>query len=155
MIYKLAKDQINHVFDWATVRPKLKTVSGVMESIVSNQTKRVLPKQHTQKARRDLFGKEFSRLDQPQHMAKLINYALSDIMLRYENTLIFGEDVAQKGGVYNVTANLYKQFGVRRVFNSPLDETSIIGLGIGFGHNGFVPIPEIQFLAYLHNAQDQ
>ena len=155
MIYKLAKDQINHVFDWATVRPKLKTVSGVMESIVSNQTKRVLPKQPTQKARRDLFGKEFSRLDQPQHMAKLINYALSDIMLRYENTLIFGEDVAQKGGVYNVTANLYKQFGVRRVFNSPLDETSIIGLGIGFGHNGFVPIPEIQFLAYLHNAQDQ
>jgi 2-oxoisovalerate dehydrogenase E1 component len=63
--------------------------------------------------------------------------------------------VAQKGGVYHVTADLYKQFGIRRVFNSPLDETSIIGFGMGFGHNGFIPIPEIQFLAYLHNAEDQ
>jgi 2-oxoisovalerate dehydrogenase E1 component len=54
-----------------------------------------------------------------------------------------------------VTADLYKQYGIRRIFNSPLDETSIIGFGIGFGHNGFVPIPEIQFLAYLHNAEDQ
>jgi len=41
------------------------------------------------------------------------------------------------------------------VFNSPLDETSIIGFGAGFAHNGFVPIPEIQFLAYFHNAEDQ
>jgi len=41
------------------------------------------------------------------------------------------------------------------VFDSSLDETSIIGFGIGFGHNGFVPIPEIQFLAYFHNAEDQ
>ena len=63
--------------------------------------------------------------------------------------------MAQKGGVYHVTADLYKQFGVRRVFNSPLDETSIIGFGIGFGQNGFIPIPEIQFLAYFHNAEDQ
>ena len=36
-----------------------------------------------------------------------------------------------------------------------LDEQSILGLAIGMGHNGFVPIPEIQFLAYLHNAEDQ
>ena len=88
-------------------------------------------------------------------MAKLINYALIDILLQYENTLIFGEDVAEKGGVYHVTADLYKKFGIRRVFNSPLDETSIIGFGAGFSQNGFVPIPEIQFLAYFHNAEDQ
>ncbi|GIT40268.1 MAG: hypothetical protein Ct9H300mP9_1180 [Candidatus Neomarinimicrobiota bacterium] len=61
---------------------------------------RKVPKQTTQKAREELFGKEFKRIDQPQHMAKLINYALSDIMLRYKNTLVFGEDGAQKGGVY-------------------------------------------------------
>ena len=91
----------------------------------------------------------------PQHMGKLLNYALSDLLLQYSNTLIFGEDVAKKGGVYHITADLYKQFGERRVFNSPLDETSIIGFGVGFAHNGFIPIPEIQFLAYLHNAEDQ
>ena len=88
-------------------------------------------------------------------MAKLINYALHDILIRYPSTVIFGEDVAIKGGVYNVTSDLHKIFGVRRVFDSPLDETSIIGFGIGFGHNGFIPIPEIQFLAYFHNAEDQ
>ena len=70
-------------------------------------------------------------MDQSHHMAKLINYTLSDLMLRYENTLVFGQDVAQKGGVYHVTADLYKQFGIRRVFNSPLDETSIIGFWNG------------------------
>ena len=88
-------------------------------------------------------------------MAKLINYALLDIMLQYDNALIFGEDVAKKGGVYHITAGLYDKFSIRRVFNSPLDETSIIGFASGLAHNGFLPIPEIQFLAYFHNAEDQ
>jgi len=154
-LYESARAQIGFVYDAATLRPKLESSKHVMASITANQTTRKVPKQTTQKAREELFGKEFKRIDQPQHMAKLINYALSDIMLRYKNTLVFGEDVAQKGGVYHVTANLYKQYGIRRVFDSSLDETSIIGFGIGFGHNGFVPIPEIQFLAYFHNAEDQ
>jgi len=154
-LYESIRSQVNHVFNAATLRPKLESAKDVMESITKNQSSRKTPKQPIQKARQDLFGKEFKRMNQSHHMAKLINYTLSDLMLRYENTLVFGEDVAQKGGVYHVTADLYKQFGIRRVFNSPLDETSIIGFGMGFGHNGFVPIPEIQFLAYLHNAEDQ
>ena len=75
--------------------------------------------------------------------------------MQYPNTVIFGEDVGKKGGVYHVTADLQKNFGSRRVFDSPLDETSILGFSSGFGHNGFVPLPEIQFLAYFHNAEDQ
>ena len=54
-----------------------------------------------------------------------------------------------------MTDNLVKRFGPRRVFNSPLDEQSIIGTGLGLAHNNFLPIPEIQFLAYVHNAEDQ
>ncbi len=154
-LYESCRTQVIHVFEAATDRPKLETAEGVMESITANQYDINVPGQPNEASRKTLFGKEFKRLDQPQHMAKLINYTLSDILLRYNNTLVFGEDVALKGGVYHVTADLYKQFGIRRVFNSPLDETSIIGFGIGFGHNGFVPIPEIQFLAYLHNAEDQ
>ena len=88
-------------------------------------------------------------------MAKLINYGLFDILMRFSNTIVFGQDVAKKGGVYHVTADLLKNFGPRRIFDSPLDETSIIGFGIGTAHNGFIPIPEIQFLAYFHNAEDQ
>ena len=84
------------------------------------------------KRRKTSFKKEFERINIPQHMAKLINYTLIDLMLEYENIVVFGEDVAEKGGVYNVTSELFNIFGARRVFNSPLDETSIIGFAMGF-----------------------
>src|SRR4029078_11519991 len=73
----------------------------------------------------------------------------------YKQVVVFGEDVAQKGGVYNVTTGLLTKFGPKRIWNSLLDETSILGTDIGMAHNGFIPIPEIQFLAYVHNAEDQ
>ena len=68
---------------------------------------------------------------------------------------MFGEDVAVKGGVYGVTRGLRARFGPERVFDTLLDETSILGLALGTAISGFVPIPEIQYLAYLHNAEDQ
>ena len=154
-IYENTRNQVNHVFNYSLNRPKLETAAQVMTSISQNQNPYLIPECPAEEIRSQVFGKEYRRIDMPQHMAKLINYALCDLLLRYPNTLIFGEDVAKKGGVYHVTADLHKKFGSRRVFDSPLDETSIIGFGIGFGHNGFIPIPEIQFLAYFHNAEDQ
>ena len=68
---------------------------------------------------------------------------------------MFGEDVAAKGGVYGVTRGLHAHFGAGRVFDTLLDETSILGLALGAAVSGFVPVPEIQYLAYLHNAEDQ
>ena len=68
---------------------------------------------------------------------------------------MLGEDIGRKGGVYNVTAKLHERFGNNRVLNTLLDEQSILGGAIGLAHNGFLPIPEIQFLAYVHNAEDQ
>jgi 2-oxoisovalerate dehydrogenase E1 component len=69
--------------------------------------------------------------------------------------LIFGEDVGTKGGVYGVTRGLQRRLGTARVFDTILDEQSILGLGLGAGLAGLIPIPEIQYLAYLHNAEDQ
>ncbi len=69
--------------------------------------------------------------------------------------LLFGEDVAAKGGVYGVTKGLLAQAGAARVFDTLLDETSILGLALGAAISGFLPIAEIQYLAYLHNAEDQ
>ena len=155
VLYKVVRKQVNHVFNSAMSRPKLIHKRDIVSSLIPNQTHRKKPKYPSEKIREKFFGKEFNRLSNPQNMSKLINYSLFDLLLTYENTLIFGEDVAQKGGVYNVTNGLSKSFGVRRVFNSPLDETSILGFAIGLSHNGFIPIPEIQFLAYFHNAEDQ
>jgi 2-oxoisovalerate dehydrogenase E1 component len=94
-------------------------------------------------------------MKKPQHMARLISWALADLMLEHEQIILAGEDVGPKGGVYNVTSKLHSRFGADRVINTLLDEQSILGLAIGLAHNGFLPIPEIQFLAYLHNAEDQ
>lgn len=91
----------------------------------------------------------------PKHLAIQINQALHDLFCKYPEALLFGEDVARKGGVYTVTRNLHKAFGNRRVFNTLLDETIILGLAQGFANMGMLPLPEIQYLAYFHNACDQ
>lgn len=154
-LYQKISQQVAHIASYALTRPKIEDPKDIGKTIVSNQEHRRAPSPPTMDALKQVLGKEAVKLEQPLHMAKLINMGLHETLLRYPNTLLFGEDVAQKGGVYNVTDGLYKAFGSRRVFNSPLDETNILGTAIGFAHNGFVPIPEIQFLAYLHNAEDQ
>ncbi len=88
-------------------------------------------------------------------LAALINAALADELARRPGMLVFGEDVGKKGGVYGVSANLQRRFGAARVFDTLLDETSILGLAQGAAHLGLLPVPEIQYLAYVHNAVDQ
>ncbi len=106
-------------------------------------------------ARLAAFGKLPERDERPRHLAHHINRALLDLLLARPEMILFGEDVAKKGGVYHVTTDLTAKAGVGRVFNTLLDETSILGLAIGAGHAGLLPFPEIQYLAYLANAVDQ
>jgi 2-oxoisovalerate dehydrogenase E1 component len=88
-------------------------------------------------------------------MAAHINAALHDELARRPEMLLFGEDVGRKGGVYNVTSGLQRTFGSDRVFDTLLDETTILGVAQGTALLGFLPVPEIQYLAYIHNALDQ
>src|SRR6185436_12460177 len=88
-------------------------------------------------------------------LAQGINAALSEALERIPGALVFGEDVAKKGGVYGVTKGLLAKFGAHRVFNTLLDEQSILGISLGAATLGLLPIPEVQYLAYLHNAEDQ
>jgi 2-oxoisovalerate dehydrogenase E1 component len=84
-----------------------------------------------------------------------VNAALTDELARRPELVVFGEDVGRKGGVYNVTHDLQRRFGAGRVFDTLLDETSILGIAQGAAQIGLLPIPEIQYLAYVHNALDQ
>ncbi|MDT5064789.1 MAG: 2-oxoisovalerate dehydrogenase component [Mycobacterium sp.] len=93
--------------------------------------------------------------DSPLTVALAINRALQEVLQRHPESLLFGEDVARKGGVYGVTRGLLKETNSARVFNTLLDEQSILGLALGAGVSGLLPIPEIQYLAYIHNALDQ
>jgi 2-oxoisovalerate dehydrogenase E1 component len=88
-------------------------------------------------------------------LAQSINATLADALAARPGMLVFGEDVARKGGVYGVTRGLAQRFGAARVFDTLLDEQSILGLALGAGLAGLLPVPEIQYLAYLHNAADQ
>ncbi|MBL7669843.1 MAG: hypothetical protein JNM39_05105 [Bdellovibrionaceae bacterium] len=166
-LYESARKRVEAVGAYAIQRPKLLQPEEIRATITACSNPRVAPSIPDDGARAKVFGVDDQQgglpqsvaisqfLAKPQHMAKLINYALTDTLLRYPNTVVFGEDVAKKGGVYNVTDGLFAKFGPKRVFNSLLDEQSILGTALGFAHNGFLPIPEIQFLAYVHNAEDQ
>nr|WP_238584649.1 alpha-ketoacid dehydrogenase subunit alpha/beta [Legionella worsleiensis] len=135
--------------------PRMSSAEEVMASIIprtGHNTEYKLPDEAT---RAKVFLGAYNQLSLKRNMCQHINFALTDLMLQYPNMLIFGEDVGKKGGVYRVTADLQARFGQRRVFDTILDETTILGTAIGLAHNGFIPVPEIQFLAYLHNAEDQ
>ncbi|WP_230462778.1 thiamine pyrophosphate-dependent enzyme [Micromonospora sp. CP22] len=106
-------------------------------------------------ARAEAFGGKPPELAGPLTLAQSINAALTDGLLYYPQMAVFGEDVAVKGGIYGVTKGLRDRFGAARVFDTLLDETSILGLGLGAGLAGMLSVPEIQYLAYLHNAEDQ
>lgn len=101
------------------------------------------------------FGATLPEQEGPLTLAETINRTLGDVLVSTPHALVFGEDVAVKGGVYGVTRGLAKKAGSARVFDTLLDEQSILGLALGAGVSGLLPIPEIQYLAYLHNAEDQ
>lgn len=106
-------------------------------------------------ARRTFFGGTLPEDEGPLTLAETINRTLGDVLVAHPNALVFGEDVGVKGGVYGVTRGLQRKAGAARVFDTLLDEQSILGLALGAGVSGLLPIPEIQYLAYLHNAEDQ
>ena len=88
-------------------------------------------------------------------LVQAINLALIQEMERDERVLILGEDVGLNGGVFRVTEGLHKRFGDKRVVDTPLAESGIIGASIGLAMAGLRPIPEIQFEGFLGPAYDQ
>jgi 2-oxoisovalerate dehydrogenase E1 component len=85
-----------------------------------------------------------------------INRTLHEVMGEHGNTLVFGEDVADpKGGVFKATVGLTDAFGAARAFNTPIAESSIVGIAIGMAAAGGRPLAELQFADFSHPAFNQ
>ena len=153
-VYRDTCAEVSDLAAEAVKRPRLQTADQVMASLIPPKRTCAPTNGPTEEDRRAAFG-DLEALKTPQPMNRLINWALTDLMLTHGEIVAMGEDVGRKGGVYGVTQRLQARFGPDRVMDTLLDEQSILGLAIGLGQNGFTPIPEIQFLAYLHNAEDQ
>jgi 2-oxoisovalerate dehydrogenase E1 component len=154
-VYDETQARVARVAEQAVTRPRLKTAADVMGSIIPPARQNRPTNGPSADAREKAFGADLKAMDDPQPMSRIINWALTDLMLAHPEIVMMGEDVGRKGGVYGVTQKLTARFGAHRMIDTLLDEQSILGLAIGMAQNGFVPMPEIQFLAYLHNAEDQ
>ncbi|GAA3856747.1 alpha-ketoacid dehydrogenase subunit beta [Saccharothrix violaceirubra] len=88
-------------------------------------------------------------------MAGALNKALADALDADPTVLVFGEDVGPLGGVFRVTDGLAARFGDRRVFDTPLAESGIVGTAIGMAMNGLRPVVEMQFDAFAYPAFEQ
>ena len=88
-------------------------------------------------------------------MAKAITAGLRQAMLDDAKVLIMGEDVGRLGGVFRVTEGLLDEFGDKRVFDSPLAESGIVGTAIGLAMRGYRPVLEMQFDGFVFPAFDQ
>ena len=159
-LYEAMRTRCFAAAEAADARPRLSSLAEVMKPLAPYTPPAV--KAEAERAdyperRLFVFGGETKLPENlpPRHLAIQINQALHDLLAKYPQALLYGEDVAQKGGVYTVTKGLYKTFKGARVFNTLLDETMILGLAQGYANMGMLPLPEIQYLAYFHNACDQ
>jgi pyruvate dehydrogenase E1 component beta subunit len=88
-------------------------------------------------------------------MAKALNEALRDSLANDDRTLVLGEDVGPLGGVFRITEGLQSEFGVERVFDTPLAESAIAGVSFGLALAGWRPVAEMQFDGFSYPALDQ
>ncbi len=86
---------------------------------------------------------------------KALNDALAEELTRDENVVILGEEVAQYNGAYKVTEGLWKRFGDKRVWDTPISEAAFVGLGVGASMMGLRPVVELMFWSFAFVAYDQ
>ena len=91
----------------------------------------------------------------PMPMAKALNAGLRRAMTENDRVLMMGEDIGRLGGVFRITEGLLAEFGDRRVLDTPLAESGIVGTAIGLAMRGYRPVCEIQFDGFVFPAFNQ
>ena len=89
------------------------------------------------------------------NLISTINHTLDVELERDDSVVVFGEDVGLEGGVFRATVGLQKKYGEKRVFDTPLAESAIVGTAVGMAINGLRPVAEIQFSGFIYPAYNQ
>jgi 2-oxoisovalerate dehydrogenase E1 component len=156
--WEAARVRVTEAVREAVRRPKL-TASEEVLAPLAHRTPAAVARRAALAApdgeRRRAHGAQLPEHEGPLTLAQAINRTLADAAAVEPGLVILGEDVGRKGGVYGVTRGLQRRLGASRVVDTLLDEQTILGLALGAGVSGLLPVPEIQYLAYLHNAEDQ
>jgi len=84
-----------------------------------------------------------------------IRLALREELARDERVFVIGEDVGKFGGAMAVTKGLFDEFGAKRLVDTPISESAIVGAAIGMSMNGYLPVVEMQFIDFITCAFDQ
>ncbi|HEU5418370.1 MAG TPA: thiamine pyrophosphate-dependent enzyme [Streptosporangiaceae bacterium] len=159
--YEASRARVLGLAEQAAGAPRLGSAAEVMAPLAPRRPHAVAAglavraRARSDWSRHRTFDGKLPETQGPLTLAQAINRTLADELAARPGMILFGEDVARKGGVYGVTRGLLRAFGAGRVFDSILDEQAILGLALGAGLAGLLPVPEIQYLAYLHNAADQ
>ncbi|WLD94144.1 alpha-ketoacid dehydrogenase subunit beta [Alkalihalobacillus sp. AL-G] len=88
-------------------------------------------------------------------MVQAITDGMRTMMREHDDVIVLGEDVGRNGGVFRATDGLIEEFSDKRIIDTPLAESGIIGTSIGLAMNGFRPIAEMQFLGFIYPAYNQ
>ena len=147
--YEALRSQIRAEAELACKRPKLTRLEDILKPLSPYDAPAVVAEAER------VTHRQLPEPGSAKHLAVQINRSLFELAEKYSELVFFGEDIARKGGVYHLTAGLLREFGSGRVFDTILDETTILGTAQGLATLGVLPMPEIQYLAYLHNAIDQ
>ncbi|WP_241384914.1 thiamine pyrophosphate-dependent enzyme [Rhodococcus sp. CH91] len=138
--YERMRDAVASVADSLRRPPRLRSAAEVMRPFESSLVR---------------IDDDPHPAGEPLTLARAVTRTLGQLLEEDPRTCVFGEDVGVKGGVYGITRGLQERFGRLRVFDTLLDEQTVLGFALGSAVAGMLPIPEIQYLAYLHNAEDQ
>lgn len=89
------------------------------------------------------------------NIVQAVTQALKNEMELDDKVVVYGEDVGHEGGVFRATAGLQKEFGEKRVSDTPLAESAIVGTAVGMAINGLKPVVEMQFSGFSYPGFNQ
>jgi 2-oxoisovalerate dehydrogenase E1 component len=152
------RDEVSACVEEALRAPRLEGAVEVMAPLAprrADDVARNAVRAASDSERARVFGNRLPEAEGGLTLAQSLNRALLDAGALRPELLVLGRDVGRAGGAHRITHGLQRRLGASRVIDTLPDERTILGMSLGAGVSGLLPVPEIEHVAGLHDAQDQ